>query len=141
MKLFVIAAMSACFLMGQDAKVIAQPSAPPAVAATERPLTETELLKIQLTLTRLQLLQDKFHMADFNKEAAVISADQQSIVESVCSSIGVPKDKIQSQCGLATGLDNDGKPITSADGKPVAARVWIIPAAPAPVPSKPEAKK
>lgn len=91
---------------------------------TERPLTETELLKIRATTAEIKLLRDEYKVDEFNQKVQPKSAEQLAVFTAACKSVGVPEDKIQTECGIATGFDQDGKPMNGADGKPVQPKVW-----------------
>lgn len=118
----------------QDAKVSTAVPVPnsPAVSS-ERPLSEVELLKLQLSMANVKLLQDKYKLAEYQREVQPEGDKQEKIVTEICLSIGVPADKIKTDCGLQTGLDAEGKPVLGQDGKPVPAKAWKVVAAPPPV--------
>lgn len=132
MRLLLIGAALSALCLAQDAK-IKEPAANPPTVPTERPLSEAESLKLQLTTAKIQLLRDKYQVDQFEKDVKPISDEQFAIFEAACISVGVDKDKIRSECGLNTGVGPDGKPIMGPDGKQVPARVWKIaqPAVPA----------
>jgi|SRR5579864_911705 len=93
-------------------------------ATTERALSESEVLKVQLATTELQLLQERYKIAEYQKEAQPIQEKQMAVLKAACLSVGVPETKMQTDCGISTGYGADGKPILGADGKQVPARVW-----------------
>lgn len=93
-------------------------------ASTDRTLTAEESLKLQLTQARIQHLQDKYKIAEYQAEVQAVIAEQQSVFAAACKSVGIPEDKVATECRLNTGVDADGKPIAGPDGKPVASRVW-----------------
>lgn len=127
MKLILFAALAAV-MFGQDAKIAAPQGGTPA-PSTERPLSENEILKLKLAQTQIQVLKDKFKIEDFNKEVTPIQQSQMSVAQDACLSVGVAKDKLQTECGLVTGFDGDGKQLTGPDGKPLEPKVWkIVPA-------------
>lgn len=130
-KLYLCAALSAMILTAQDAKV-APKDTPKEAPKSERNMTETESLKIQLAAAKIQLLREQFKIEDFNKQVEPLSSEQYAVVAAACKSVGVPEDKIQTECGVSTGVGPDGKPQMGADGKPVQARVWWNKPAPAP---------
>lgn len=116
------ACVCAAVLSAQDAKVAPAP-APPA-PASERALSETEVLKLQLTAAKIELLQKKYDTAGFQKEVQPLSDQQAAIVQAACESVGIAKDKVQAECRIQTGIDQDGKPVVGPDGKPVQPKVW-----------------
>ena len=130
-KLFLIAAL-ACVAYAQDAKFKGSPTRlEDAGKPTERTLTETEALKLQLIAAKLQLLQERYKIAEFQKDAQPLNAEQETVATAACQSLGIPAEKIRTECGIQTGLGQDGKPLTGPDGKPVVAKVWWVkPAAP-----------
>lgn len=123
--LVLLAATVAMTIYGQEAKV-APSTATPALAATppERGLSEAEVLRIRLSMARVQILQDRYKLSDYQKEVQPLLEEQESIVTQACLSVGIPADKVKTECSLSTGVDNEGKPLTAPDGKPVPARVW-----------------
>lgn len=131
MKLFLFAAMAAV-MFGQDAKIAVAPAGPPA-PATERPLSENEILKLKLAQSQIQVLRDKYKIDEYQKEVGPISQSQMSVAQDACLSVGVAKDKLQTECGLQTGFDGDGKPLTGPDGKSAEPKVWKIAPPPAEV--------
>ncbi len=141
MKLLLMCAALSATMYGQAAK--AAPSTEAPQVSTERPLTEAESLKLQLTQAKIQLLQKKYDIEGYQKELAPISAEQMTVAKAACASVGVAEAKMQTECGLATGFDQDGKTMVGQDGKPVAPRVWKIPPTtlnPAPPAEKEKAK-
>ncbi len=128
MKLIALLAASAALILAQDAKVVpSSPSAKP----TERPLSETESLKLQLSVAQIQLLQKEYKIEEYQAKIKPYMDSQQAIALAACGSVGVAEDKITTECGLSTGIGPDGKPAMDANGKPVQARVWhAIPAPP-----------
>lgn len=110
----------------QDAK--ANPPAP-----TERVLTHDEALELQVTILKIHLLNDQFKINDYQAAVAPLSKRQQEIHDSTCLSIGISKDKINTECGIS-GFDANGDPIIGADGKAVPQRVYRI--VPQPVATK-----
>ncbi len=136
-KLLLLGAALSAITFGQNAK--AAPGDTPAPAQiTDRQLTETEALKLQLIAAKVQLLQDKYKIQAYNEELQPLSAEQLSIAKAVCASVGVAEDKINSECGLNLGIGADGKALLGADGKPAPTRVWN---AKPPVPLAPTEKK
>lgn len=131
------AALSA-ITFGQDAKIAATPSPLPP-PPTERPLTDVEILKIRATTAEIRNLQEEYKLEEFNQKVKPKSTEQMAVYQAACQSVGVPPDKMQTECGLATGFDQDGKQLTGADGKPVAPRVWHV--MPPDMKSVPDAKK
>lgn len=121
--LLLLAAAAAMTMMGQDAKVASVPTAPTAAPA-ERSLSESEVLKIRLSMAQVQLLQDKYKLQDYQKEVKPLLDEQESIVTTACLSVGIPADKVKTECAINTGVDGDGKPLMNPDGKPVQGKVW-----------------
>ncbi len=134
MKYLMIFAATAAMMFGQDAKVDKAPSA--IAKPTERPLTETESLKLQLSIANLKLLNQEYRLEEYNTKAKPQMDIQQEIAVAACKSVGVPEDKITTECGIATGIGPDGKPAVDANGKPVQPRVWHVTQAPPPVTEK-----
>lgn len=93
---------------------------------TDRQLTEAETLKFQLLSAKLQLLADRYKIADYQQEAAPLNGEQQTLFASACTSVGVPADKVQAECALDVGLDQAGKPRLGPDQKPVQPHVWWV---------------
>ena len=117
---FVLLAALAAFSFGQD---------PKAEDKHDRPLTKDELLTFRATMAEVRDLRATYKIAEFNEKIQPKVAEQQKTFFEACKSVGVPEDKINptsgpSECGLATGLDDNGNPVKDANGKPIAARVW-----------------
>lgn len=131
-RMICFAALAAMSLSAQDAKIAtpAAPIAPDVKTSSERALSENELLKLQLTQAKIELLQKKYDTEGFQKEVKPLSDEQQAIFQAACESVGVPKDKM-AECRLQTGLDEHGKQAIGPDGKPVEAKVWREVAKPA----------
>jgi hypothetical protein len=125
-RLFICAAIAALAVYAQDAKVAPGTNTPTSAPPPERPLTETEVLKLQLASTKIQLLQKEFRIEQYQKEVAPLSAEQNAVATAACRSIGIPEDLVQTQCGIVTGIGPDGKPQLDAAGKPVMPRVWWV---------------
>lgn len=139
-KLLMGAALSAMTILAQNAKVETQKDTPQA-APSERQLSETEALKLQLIAAKVQLLQDRYKIPAYNDELQPLSAEQLAIAKAVCASVGVPEDKINTECGLNLGIGADGKPLLDASGKPAPTRVWNAKPQPPPIPLAPTEKK
>lgn len=122
MKYLILFAATAALMFGQEAKVAVPPSSIPTV--TERALSELEVTKLQLSIAQIELLQKKYDIEKYQAELKPHLDAQQAIVGAACKSVGVAEDKITTDCGLSTGIGQDGKPAMGADGKPVQARVW-----------------
>ena len=138
--LVVLASLAASTMFAQDAKMVSK-DAPPTVAPADRPLTEAEVLKWQNAGLNITLLLKEYKIDDYLKAVEPHQRAKQELAEAACASIGVPKDKVQSECGFSDGTGPDGKPLMGADGKPTPAHVWRIVASPAPTPNtKPEGK-
>lgn len=131
MKLMLLAALAAMTLSAQNAKVAeTAPSTPAATVPSQRALTEAEVLKVRLDMQKIKNLQDEFKIAEFNKKAQPISDDEQTVFIVACRSVGIPDDKIQSECALNTGYNPDDTPILDKDGKAIQSFVkWNKPAA------------
>lgn len=121
MKLFALAALAA-LSFGQDSKMVSPPA--PLPPPTERALSETEVLKLQNSLLQMQVLNKDYKIDEYNSKAKPIIDAQQAIAVAACKSVGVPEEKITTECGITTGIGQDGKPTMGADGKPVQPRVW-----------------
>jgi hypothetical protein len=116
----------------------AQDKTPPAnlvggASPTERNLTEAEALKLQLLAARAQIIQDKYKIQQFQEEMKPITDEQSALAAGLCRSVGIPAELVQTQCSLNLGVDQNGRPIVGADGKPATPRVWWNRPAPAPV--------
>ncbi len=130
MKIVFLLAASAALMFAQDAKVD-KASTLPSAAPTERPLTETESLKLQLTMAQISLLNKKYDIEKYQAELKPLVEEQQAVALAACKSVGVPDDKVQTECALQTGIGQDGKPTMGQDGKSVQAKVWHAIPAPA----------
>ena len=128
MKFLIAAAIAASTLLAQDAKVLPPKDVAPTVAPKapnpERAWTEVETLKFQLADEKIRRLREQFHIDEFNKQVTPLSGEQTGILVALCKSIGIPEPLVQQQCGLETGLDQDGKVKIGPDSKPVTPRVW-----------------
>jgi hypothetical protein len=135
MKFLVIALCAAYSLLGQQASKVDPNSLSRTVEtkASERPLSEAEVLKFQLLGAKMQILADKFKITEYQTELQPLSAEQQNLTVEKCASVGVTPDKIQTECGIDLGLGPDGKQRLGPDNKPVAAHVWKVQAAAPPV--------
>lgn len=135
MKYFMLLAAMTALMNAQSvttaAKVAPTESAPVAKPA-ERALTETESLKLQLSMANITLLQKKYNIEQYSKDLQPLVAEQEKVAMEACRSVGIPDEKVKTECGINTGIDQDGKPILGADGKPAQPRVWW---------NRPEAKK
>jgi hypothetical protein len=109
----------------------AKPTPKPEKSPTERSLSKEEVWHLKDTIAEIALINTKYKMEDYHKELDPIVADQQATIAAACESIGIPKDKVQSECGVNLGLGPDGKPLNAPDGKPVTPRVWWNKPAPA----------
>lgn len=126
MKHLLIAALAAFTLAAQPA---AKPEPSPASVTaapspTERALSETEVLKLTNANLKIKLLGEKFKLDEYRKEAEAITSEQNAVAVTMCLSVGVPKEFVQTQCGVNLGVDPDGKPLLGPDQKPVQPRVW-----------------
>lgn len=135
--LFAASAVLMITAFAQDAKM--SPTAPAGpTQATERALSENEVLKLQLSIANAQLLQDKYRIQEYQKEIQSISDEQEKIFFEACKSVGVPADKIKTECQVTTGMGPDGKPVMGQDGKPMQGKVWWNKPAPVPVIADPK---
>ena len=94
----------------------------------ERELTNEESLRFQLMQSRVARLRDKYKISDYEAEAQQLLNEGRETFVLACKSIGIPDDKIESECMYTTGVDAEGKVVQGPDGKPVKARVWRQPA-------------
>ncbi len=130
MKVFLLAAFAALMMNAQEGKLPTEkpPAAKPVQIAkwtipasaetpTERGLTEAESLKLQLLAAKIQLVQDKYKIEDFQKEIQPLVNEQEALASALCGSVGIPAAKIKTECGLNLGG-------AGPDGKPQAAKVW-----------------
>ena len=142
MKFAILAASAAMMMFGQDRPLFESvklpvadkpaPAAPEAkitAAHTERPLTKDEVLEFRSTMAEIKNLRTVYKISEFEDKVRPKVAEQQDAFTKACLSVGVPADKINptsgpSQCGLNTGLDEEGNPLKGADGKPIPAKVW-----------------
>ena len=127
MRLLTLAALAAFTLSAQNAPTSK------AEKPTDRPLTNTEKMTLQLAHKSVLLFQEQYKvkehqqaLQDYQKAIAADQKTQYDTIISVCGSIGLT-EKDLGQCGLSDGLDPDGKPLT---GENATARVWKIPQAP-----------
>jgi hypothetical protein len=129
MKLLLILAALSAVAFSQEAAKVAPPAPPPAANTAERKLSEDDVNKFLLAQAQAQLLRSKYKQDDFDKEIAPINERMKTLATGYCRSVGVPEAKILfgqpgNECGLAIGINPDGKAITGADGKPIESRVW-----------------
>lgn len=134
MRLMLIAALAAT-MYGQAAKVEPPKNTAPQ-AATDRALTENEVLKLKLSQAQIELLQKDFRIKEYQEKLTPLSQEQVSIAHAACLSVGVPEAKIllgqpDNECGINLGVGPDGSPVLGPDGKPVAPKVWWIKPEPA----------
>lgn len=108
--------------MAQDAKVASSPT--PIPATSERALAKEESLALQLSQVRVLRLQERYKIQEYQAELQPMANEQQAMWIAACKSIGIPDEKIQTECRINTGVDADGKPVNGPDGKPVTPRVW-----------------
>lgn len=128
MKFLILLPLIATLSFSQETK----PAPKPEKSPTERSLTKEEVWHLKDTIAEINLINTKYKMEDYHKELDPIVADQQATISAACESIGIPKDKVQSECGVNLGVGPDGKPLNGPDGKPVTPRVsWNKPAPPA----------
>lgn len=122
MKLFVCFAALAATMFAQDAKVSSAPASP-APAQTERLLTTEEGLKVENSILRISLAEQKYKLAEYRTEIAPDMATQEEVLSAACLSVGVPKAELKTNCGIA-GFGPDGKQAIDKDGKPIPRKVW-----------------
>jgi hypothetical protein len=138
MKMIIIAAIAASMLSAQSTQK--EEPKPKEVATKEAPkeapkqpegrdLTKAEAADLQITILKLHILNDRYKLDEYQKEAGPISQKQQSLRDSLCKSIGVPADKVNTECGIQ-GFDSNGDQINGADGKPVPQKVFRVPQQP-----------
>lgn len=127
MKLQLFAALSAFTIIAsaQEVKESHKPQ-PPAPAVTSRPLTHDEQLEFDLATARIQNINTKYKINEYNQEIAPFSASQSSVAKAACASVGISESQFPNGCGFTTGHDADGKPVMGADGKPVVPHVWNV---------------
>jgi len=89
----------------------------------DRLLTREEVLMIENSILRLALAQKNYKIEQYQAEVAHIVGEQESVIAAACKSVGVPADRLKSECGM-TGFGQDGRPVVGPDGKPVSPRVW-----------------
>lgn len=123
MKLILFAALAAT-MFAQDAKITAPPGSP-APAQTERLLTTEEGLKVENSILRISLAEQKYKLAEYRSEIAPEVAVQEEVLSAACLSAGVPKAELKTNCGVA-GFGADGRQAIDKDGKPVPRKVWYI---------------
>jgi hypothetical protein len=125
MKIALLAAMAA--LMNAQAPVAAKAEKPVETVAPKTPteyvFSEDESLKLENAMLRVALLQKEYKIDEYSGKVAPLSSLQREIVAAACLKVGVPADKMQTECGFA-GFANDGSPVIGSDGKPVPRRVW-----------------
>jgi hypothetical protein len=122
MKLLLIAALAA--LMNAQAPVAAKPD-PKAEAPkpTERLLTESESLKIENAMLKVALAQKKFDIDGYQRTIAEPAAVQHAVFEAACLSVGIPRDKINTECTIQ-GFMADGSPASDDKGQTMPRRVY-----------------
>ena len=143
MKKLLLTAAIAAIAFGQDAKLDPK-AAPPKVQTgpVERALTEIEVLRFQDTIKDFVILRKDYRIDEFQKAAEPITARQREIFNAACLSIGIAKEKIETECAFTPGIGSDGKPMVGPDGKPIQARVWRNPPVDKPAADNPtQAKK
>lgn len=114
MKYMILAALAAMTMMGQDAKIAKDSQA---AVSSERPLTETEVLKLQLAASKIENLQNTYKIQEYLKALAPISEDQEAVATAACLSVGVPKTLVKTECAL-------NLPQPGPDGKMIPGKVW-----------------
>ena len=141
MKLLILAAIAATLAAQPAAKPDPKATAPAAETSKppERAFNEVEILKLRLAAKDIQAAQTKHDIKGFQEEIQEPQATQAGIVIAACKELGIPQEKIQTECGYELGFDDKDKPITR-DGKPVTPRVWKAIPAPNPVQSPADKK-
>jgi hypothetical protein len=126
MKFLILLPLIATLSFSQETK----PSPKSDKAPTERSLSKEEVWHLKDTIAEINLINQKYKIEEYHKELDPLVADQQATIQAACESIGIPKEKVQSECGVNLGLGPDGKPLNGPDGKtPVTPRVfWNKPA-------------
>lgn len=105
-------------LFGDDPK-----DAPKGDKPTERLFTDDEVMRIENTMLKIALAQKEFKIEEYKQRIAQPASVQISIITAACESVGVPKDKIQTECGTS-GFAEDGGPAKGPDGKLIPRKVW-----------------
>ena len=137
MKFMILAALAALTISAQTAPTAAPepknvktevakatPPAKPDALPQELLFNETQTLKIQLAQTQMALLNKKYNIENYNKEAQPLVVEEQNIYLAACKQLGIPETLITTQCGVEPGVDGDGKAKLDPAGKPVPAKVW-----------------
>lgn len=119
MKVLVLLAAAAALIFADEKAAPKKEEEP-----TERTLSEAESLKLQLLAAKIQILQDKYKIADYQKEMQPLADEQNALITQSCVSVGVPRDQVQTQCALNLEIGPDGKSLNGPDGKPLPAKVW-----------------
>jgi hypothetical protein len=134
MKQLLVAALAAFALAAQTNTPAAKPESKTEVAKVTpapKPATVPELIFDELQTTKLQLIgtqaalvNKKYNITDYRKEIQPLAVQQQAIYFAKCKELGIPENLIATECGLETGIDEDGKVKLDATGKAIPARVW-----------------
>jgi hypothetical protein len=125
--LIFVAAMAA---FSQELAKVDPKATTPAAKPAERPLTKEEVLTFRATMAEIKNLRAEFRIDEYEKKIKVIANEQQTAATDMCLSVGVPKELVQTQCGITTGLDENGQPLNGPDGKPITPKVfWNKPTA------------
>jgi hypothetical protein len=134
MKLIIIAALTAFTLLATEPVKQEQPK------VQDRPLTDAEALSTRLDNQKIQVEREKYHLDEFEKAIQEPQTHFSQVVIDACKSIGIPLEKVQTECGFQNGHDPaTDKPLVGQDGKALAAHVWrILPTPPAATPAPAE---
>lgn len=153
--LFLFAVSTALLCSGQEAAATPPAVTTPKVAKavpTERNLADLESLELQIESLRSQLLAARSDLLDakyhikpmpapgaetWQEESTKLLNTQKTsgdklraLAGAMCKSVGVPEDKMNTECFIDLGMNNDGTPLLK-DGKPVAPTVkWVKPTPP-----------
>lgn len=132
MKLTIIAAIAVLSLQAQPAAKVETPTPTKESAKpTELPFSETEVLKLRLAGQDIQRANKVHDIQGYQKEILEPQQISGSIIIKACEALGITPEKIQIECGVATGFDDNDKPIVDPQsGKPIVPRVYKIQAAP-----------
>lgn len=130
MRILIVGLASCLALAAQDAKVAPPKEVAQAVAAQPESLfTPEEGLKIENAILRISLANQQYKIDEYQKLIAPESAAQDEIISAKCMALGIPKDKVRTECGVA-GFGQDGKQPMGPDGKPIPRKVyWAKPQA------------
>ena len=116
MKILPILLIFSVFAVADDKK----PATP-----KEAPLTKLERAIIDKTLAQGTALDLQYKIEEYNKALAPIRAEQMSVIEGACKALGIPADKVQSECRVdLQWVDPATKTTDTPAGKVVGRVVW-----------------